>query len=120
MGTIGDCFDNAAMESFWGSMQIELLNRKNRKKWMTYVELSTALADYIFNFYDPSRRHSSLDYLTPDDFETLPSSDNPARTLVTVGQKMGLRQSGPINGAHAKPTSSASAGNSTLRFHVRP
>jgi hypothetical protein len=32
------------MESFWGSMQIELLNRK---KWMTYVELATAMADYI-------------------------------------------------------------------------
>jgi transposase InsO family protein len=83
MGTIGDCFDNAPMESFWGSMQIELLNRK---KWLTYVELATAIADYIVNFYNPSRRHSSLDYLTPDEFETLRSLDNPARTLTTVGQ----------------------------------
>jgi putative transposase len=83
MGTIGDCFDNAPMESFWGSMQIELLNRK---KWMTYVELSTAIADYIVNFYNSARRHSSLDYLTPDEFETLRSPDNPARTLITVGQ----------------------------------
>jgi putative transposase len=83
MGTIGDCFDNAPMESFWGSMQIELLNRK---KWLTYVELATAIADYIVNFYNPSRRHSSLDYLTPDEFETLRSSDSPARTLITVGQ----------------------------------
>jgi transposase InsO family protein len=53
---------------------------------MTYVELATAIADYIVNFYNPSRRHSSLDYLTPDEFETLRSSDSPARSLITVGQ----------------------------------
>jgi transposase InsO family protein len=41
MGTVGDCYDNSPMESFWGSMQIELLNRH---KWMTYVELATAMA----------------------------------------------------------------------------
>jgi putative transposase len=64
-------------------MQIELLNWK---KWMTFVELSTAIADYIVNFYNPARRHSSLDYLTPDEFEALRSSNNPARTLITVGQ----------------------------------
>ena len=83
MGTVGDCFDNAPMESFWGSMQIELLNRK---KWMTYVELAGAIADYIVNFYNPTRRHSSLDYLTPEEFEALRSSINPARTLITVAQ----------------------------------
>lgn len=82
MGTVGDCFDNAPMESFWGSMQIELLNRK---KWMTYVELATAMADYIVNFYNPRRRHSSLDYLTPDEYEALPSQNAPARTLIAVG-----------------------------------
>jgi putative transposase len=83
MGTVGDCFDNAPMESFWGSMQIELLNRK---KWMTYVELATAMADYIVNFYNPLRRHSSLEYLTPDEFEAVRSDHKPARTLITVGQ----------------------------------
>ena len=83
MGTVGDSFDNAPMESFGGSMQIELINRK---KWMTNVELLSAIADYIVNFYNPSRRRSSLDYLTPDKFETLRSPDNPVRTLITVGQ----------------------------------
>ncbi len=83
MGTVGDCFDNAPMESFWGSMQIELLNRK---KWLTYVELATAMADYIVNFYNPNRRHSSLEYLTPDEFEALTSTETQARTLITVGQ----------------------------------
>jgi len=83
MGTVGDCFDNAPMESFWGSMQIELLNRR---KWLTYVELATAMADYIVNFYNPTRRHSSLDYLTPDEFEALRSDNTQAKTLVTAGQ----------------------------------
>jgi putative transposase len=68
MGTVGDCYDNAPMESFWGSMQIELLNRQ---RWMTIVELTSAMADYIENFYNPQRRHSSLNYLTPDEFEAL-------------------------------------------------
>jgi len=54
------------MESFWGSMQIELLNRK---KWMSVLELSEAMTDYIENFYNAQRRHSSLGYLTPDEFE---------------------------------------------------
>src|SRR5487761_2470783 len=63
MGTVGDCYDcDAPMESFWGSMQIELLNRQ---RWITVVELSSAMADYIENFYNPARRHSSLNYLTP-------------------------------------------------------
>jgi len=81
MGTVGDCFDNAPMESFWGSMQIELLNRQ---KWMTYVELSVAMADYIVNFYNQQRRHSSLDYHTPDEFEALPSTNPKAQTLIPV------------------------------------
>ena len=84
MGTVGDRFDNAPMESFWGSMQIELLNRK---KWMTCVELATAMADnYIVNFYNPLRRHSSREYLTPDECEAVRSDHNPGRTLITVGQ----------------------------------
>lgn len=68
MGTIGDCYDNAPMESFWGSMQIELLDRQS---WKTVLELSTAMADYIETFYNPTRRHSSLAYLTPNEFEDL-------------------------------------------------
>ena len=60
------------MESFWGSMQIELLNRQ---RWMTVVELSVAMADYIENFYNLSRRHSSLKYFTPYEFENLQLSE---------------------------------------------
>ena len=92
MGTVGDCFDNAPMESFWGTMQIELLNRKT---WMTYVELATAMADYIVNF-------SSLGYLTPDEFEALPSPNNPARTLIAMGQSTGPRSGGSAGGGQVR------------------
>jgi putative transposase len=71
MGTVGDCYDNAPMESFWGSMQIELLNRQ---KWRTNLELAIAIADYIDHFYNSNRRHSSLGYLTPNEYETVHST----------------------------------------------
>jgi putative transposase len=63
------------MESFWGSMQIELLNRQ---KWKTVLELSSAMAEWIETFYNPLRRHSSLGYLTPNEYEALHSAENQA------------------------------------------
>ena len=54
------------MESFWGRMQVELLNRK---KWKTRIELSTAIFDYIELFHNTRRRHSSLGMLTPSEVE---------------------------------------------------
>jgi transposase InsO family protein len=65
-GSVGDAFDNAMMESFWSSMQNELLDRK---KWKTRLELSNAIFDYIEIFYNRQRRHSSLDYVSPIEFE---------------------------------------------------
>jgi transposase InsO family protein len=72
MGTIGDCYDNAPMESFWGTMQIELLNRE---KWRTKIQLSIAIADYIEHFYNAERMHSSIDNLTPNEFHDLQSKE---------------------------------------------
>jgi transposase InsO family protein len=54
------------IESFWGRMQTELLNRKT---WTIVIELSMAMADYIENFHNTRRRHSSLDMLTPTEYE---------------------------------------------------
>ncbi len=65
-GTVGDGLDNAMMESFWSSMQIELLDRK---KWNTRVELANAIFEYIEIFYNRRRRHSGVGYLTPIEFE---------------------------------------------------
>ena len=66
LGTIGDAFDNAVVESFWGRLQTELLNER---KWRTRVELSTAIFDWIEVFYNRQRRHSSLGMVSPVEFE---------------------------------------------------
>ena len=68
MGTVGDAYDNALIESFWARLQTELLDRK---KWKTRIELSTALFDYLEIFHNRNRRHSALGMLTPIEFETV-------------------------------------------------
>ena len=68
MGTVGDAYDNAVIESFWGRLQTELLNRQ---KWRTRIELSAALFEYLEIFHNRTRRHSSLGMLTPVDYENL-------------------------------------------------
>ena len=60
------------MESFWSSMQSELLNRR---KWKTRVELANAIFDYIEIFHNRRRRHSALGYRTPIEFELLSETD---------------------------------------------
>jgi putative transposase len=54
------------IESFFGSMQIELLDRR---LWATRAELATAIFEYIEAFYNPVRRHSALDYRSPIEYE---------------------------------------------------
>ena len=68
MGTVGDCYDNAMMESFWGTLQLELLDSKT---WETRDELANAIFDWIECWYNPNRRHSSIGMHSPITFETL-------------------------------------------------
>lgn len=67
-GSIGDGLDNAMMESFWSSMQIELLNRR---RWKTRLELADAIFEYIEIFHNRQRRHSALAYRSPTEYELL-------------------------------------------------
>lgn len=66
LGSVGDAFDNAMVESFWARLQTELLNTQ---KWKTRTELSTAIFDWIEVFYNRTRRHSSLGNISPAEFE---------------------------------------------------
>jgi putative transposase len=68
MGTVGDCYDNAMMESFWGTMQLELLDSKT---WGTREELASAVFEWIECWYNPKRRHSGIGMRSPIGFETL-------------------------------------------------
>ncbi|MDT5326403.1 MAG: putative transposase [Mycobacterium sp.] len=74
MGSIGDCYDNAVIKSFWGRMQTELLNRK---RWKTRIELANAIFDYLEIFHNRQRRHSALGMRTPIEFELLHQSALP-------------------------------------------
>jgi putative transposase len=68
MGTVGNAYDNAVVEAFWGRLQTELLDRK---KWQTRVELAGAIFEYLEVFHNRSRRHSALGMLTPIEYEQL-------------------------------------------------
>jgi putative transposase len=65
MSRSGNCWDNAVVESFFGTLKTEL----PATEWPTRAAATAAVTDYIDTFYNPRRRHSSLDYLSPVDFE---------------------------------------------------
>ena len=68
MGKVACAYDNSLIESFFGSMQIELLDRRS---WPTRADLANAIFEWLEAFYNPSRRHSALGYRSPIEFERL-------------------------------------------------
>jgi putative transposase len=66
MGTVGDAYDNAMAESFFASLECELLDRRVFK---SKQEARVALFTYIEGWYNPRRRHSKIGYLAPAEFE---------------------------------------------------
>jgi len=63
---VGCCYDNAPMESFWGILKTELVYRAH---YRTRAEAKTAIFAYIEGWYNRQRRHSTLGYLSPEQFE---------------------------------------------------
>ena len=68
MGRVASSVDNCMMESFWSTMQRELLDRQH---WATRTDLASAIFEWIEGFYNPVRRHTSIDGLSPVEFEHL-------------------------------------------------
>ena len=68
MGSKGDCFDNAVAESFFATLEKDLLRRRS---FATRQEARTAVFDYIEACYNPVRLHSTLDYLSPVEYERI-------------------------------------------------
>ena len=66
MGTVGDAYDNAMAESFFATLECELIAQSS---WKTKTEAHLAVFSWIESWYDPRRRHSALSYLSPDNFE---------------------------------------------------
>ena len=66
MGSVGDCFDNAMCESFFATLECELLDRRRFKN---HEEARRAIFEFLEGWYNLHRRHSSLGYLSPAEFE---------------------------------------------------
>ena len=62
MGSVGDASDNALCESFFATLECELLDRQ---RFATQVQARLAVFDFIEGWYNPHRRHSALDYESP-------------------------------------------------------
>jgi putative transposase len=67
MGSKGDCFDNAVAESFFATLKKELIHGRS---WPSKAELRTEVFEYIEIFFNRRRRHSTLGFLSPAQFET--------------------------------------------------
>ena len=66
IGSVGDAYDNAMAESFFATLECELLDRT---RFETQVEARMAVFAWIEGWYNPQRRHSSIGYLSPSEFE---------------------------------------------------
>jgi len=66
MGSKGDCYDNAAIESYHATLEKDLLRRRS---FRTRQEARTALFDYVEVFYNRERLHSTLGHRSPEEFE---------------------------------------------------
>ena len=67
MGSVGDCFDNSVAESFFGTLQLELLDEH---RWESRQHLALAIFDWIESWYNPKRRHSYCKMLSPVDYRS--------------------------------------------------
>jgi putative transposase len=101
MGSVGDAYDNAMCESFFATLECELLDRCRFK---TQAEARSAVFAFIEGFYNPRRRHSSIGYLSPINYERRhhatagnPDLHQPAAVLAPVKDKpFGRPQEGAV------------------------
>jgi hypothetical protein len=91
MGSVGDAYDNAMCESFFATLECELLARC---RFQTQAAARSAVFAFIEGFYNPRRRHSSIGYLSPIDYEPPvsgttgdPDPHQPAAVLAAVKDK---------------------------------
>lgn len=84
MGSVGDAYDNAMAESFFASLECELLDRRC---FRTQAEARMAVFRYLEGWYNPRRRHSALGYLSPMNFEAkhAPRFTTPALAVAGLG-----------------------------------
>ena len=102
MGSVGDCYDNAVCETFHATLKKEKIYRQS---WPTRAEARAAIFQFIESWYNPRRRHSTLAYLSPAEFEAQQSEhDQPA-----------LEDTNSANGSIASTSPRAADGLTTRR-----
>jgi putative transposase len=79
MGSVGDAYDNALAESFFATLECELLARR---RFRSQAEARMACFSYIEGFYNPLRRHSALGYRSPVVYEQETASELPTEILI--------------------------------------
>ena len=65
-GSVGDCYDNAMCESFFATLECELLDRQ---RFRSHAKARMAVFEFIEGWYNPRRRHSAIGYLSPVNYE---------------------------------------------------
>jgi len=96
MGSVGDAYDNALCESFFATLECELLDRH---RFRTQVEARLAVFDFIEGWYNPRRRHSALEYRSPMTFERSQARNDRTVTsgaTIDQGGAMSLSPSGAV------------------------
>jgi transposase InsO family protein len=66
MGSVGDAYDNAMAESFFATLECELIDRRS---WQSKTQARLDVFTWIESWYNPHRRHSALNYKSPNNFE---------------------------------------------------
>jgi putative transposase len=85
MGSVGDCYDNAMCESFFATLECELLQRTT---FRSHREARSSIFEYIESWYNLRRRHSALDYRSPMQFEQEEGSGKSCGKLVDIRWKI--------------------------------
>ncbi len=101
MGSVGDAYDNAMTESFFATLECELIDRRT---FRTHAEARMATFHFIEGFYNPRRRHSALGYLSPIAFESAHAASSGPRETAAVLATLKAR---PGSKAARSETSSA-------------
>ena len=76
-GSAGDCFDNAMAESFFATLECELIDRRS---FHTQAQARMAIFEYLESWYNTRRLHSALGYLSPNEFERRAAAPCPMGT----------------------------------------
>jgi len=96
MGSVGDAYDNAMCESFFATLECELLDRH---RFRTQADARLAVFDFIEGWYNPRRRHSSLEYLSPMMYERTSGIGDrtvPSGATIDEGGAISLSPSGVV------------------------